>query len=80
MVVFSCDGCGEMLKKSQVDGHANRCRRCDSVSCVDCSVSFWGGTYCRLTTCIIIIQVTFGFPMIKKTYISIWRLCHWELL
>ena len=48
MVVFSCDGCGEMLKKSQVDGHANRCRRCDSVSCVDCSVSFWGGTYCRL--------------------------------
>jgi hypothetical protein len=45
MVFFSCDGCGEMLKKSQVDGHANRCRRCDSVSCVDCSVSFWGGTY-----------------------------------
>jgi len=43
MVFFSCDGCGEMLKKNQVDAHAARCRRCDSVSCVDCSVSFFGG-------------------------------------
>lgn len=43
MVFFSCDGCGEMLKKAQVDNHANRCRRCQSVSCVDCSVSFFGG-------------------------------------
>jgi hypothetical protein len=45
MVFFSCDGCAEMLKKSQVDGHAARCRRCASVSCVDCSVSFFGGLY-----------------------------------
>ena len=43
MVFFSCDGCGEMLKKNQVDAHARKCRNCDSVSCVDCSVSFWGG-------------------------------------
>jgi hypothetical protein len=45
MVFFSCDGCAEMLKKNQVDAHARKCRSCDSVSCVDCSVSFWGGRY-----------------------------------
>lgn len=52
MVVFSCDGCGEMLKKSQVDVHAGRCRRCDSVSCVDCSVSFFGDDFRTHTACI----------------------------
>lgn len=44
MVFFSCDGCGESLKKSQVDSHARRCRQCASVSCLDCLVSFYGGT------------------------------------
>ena len=44
MVVFSCDGCGEILKKSQVDNHVLRCRQgCHAVSCVDCSVAFYGG-------------------------------------
>eukprot|EP00980_Cylindrotheca_fusiformis_P022312 scaffold9191_cov114-Cylindrotheca_fusiformis.AAC.7 len=38
----TCDGCAEMLKKNQVDAHAKRCRRCEAVSCVDCSVSFYG--------------------------------------
>jgi len=41
-----------MLKKNQVDAHANRCRRCDSVSCVDCSVSFYGDDYRQHTSCI----------------------------
>ena len=45
MVFFTCDGCGETLKKNQVDAHAGRCRRCDSVSCVDCSIAFYGGTF-----------------------------------
>lgn len=47
-----------MLKKNKVDAHAARCRNCASVSCVDCSVSFWGGKFdghCR-TICF--------FPMI----------------
>jgi len=52
MVFFSCDGCGEMLKKNKVDAHAARCRRCVSVSCVDCSVSFWGDDYRTHTSCI----------------------------
>jgi len=44
MVFFSCDGCGDMLKKSQVDAHVYKCKvGCNAVSCVDCSVSFYGG-------------------------------------
>ena len=68
MVFFTCDGCGETLKKNQVDAHASRCRNCyavreirfgfseltcsginlislffQQVSCVDCSISFYGG-------------------------------------
>jgi len=52
MVFFSCDGCGEMLKKNQVDNHARKCWNCESVSCVDCSVSFWGDDYKMHTTCL----------------------------
>lgn len=52
MVFFSCDGCAETLKKSKVDAHAARCRACVSVSCVDCSVSFWGDDYRAHTSCI----------------------------
>lgn len=52
MVFFSCDGCSESLKKNQVDAHARRCRECVSVSCIDCSVSFWGDDYRKHTSCI----------------------------
>jgi cell growth-regulating nucleolar protein len=58
MVFFSCDGCGEMLKKNQVDAHAGRCRRCAAVSCVDCSVSFYGGKFAEeIIACIEEISV-----------------------
>lgn len=40
------------MKKNKVDAHASRCRRCESVSCVDCSVSFWGDDYRLHTSCI----------------------------
>ena len=50
MVFFSCDGCGDMLKKSQVDAHVYKCKvGCDAVSCVDCSVSFYGGEFSART-------------------------------
>ncbi|KAL7580070.1 hypothetical protein ACA910_005055 [Epithemia clementina (nom. ined.)] len=52
MVFFSCDGCGEVLKKNQVDGHAQRCRRCASVSCADCQVSFFGDDFRKHTSCL----------------------------
>jgi hypothetical protein len=53
MVFFSCDGCGEMLKKNQVDAHVFKCKKgCHAVSCVDCSVSFYDGEliyyYCTI--------------------------------
>ena len=51
MVFFVCDGCNETLKKNQVDKHASRCRVCTSVTCVDCSVSFYGNDYAH-TVCI----------------------------
>jgi len=41
-----------MLKKNKVDAHASRCYKCVSVSCVDCSVSFWGDDYRLHTSCI----------------------------
>jgi len=52
MVYFICDGCGETLKKSKVDQHAQRCRNCDSVSCVDCNVVFYGDDYRGHTSCV----------------------------
>jgi len=52
MVVFLCDGCNATLKRSQVDVHAQRCRKCVSVSCVDCSVSFYEDDYLHHTSCI----------------------------
>ena len=47
-----------MLKKAQVDAHAGRCRRCDSVSCVDCNVSFWGGKYLVLICLVMMFNIT----------------------
>jgi len=52
MVFFTCDGCGETLKKAKVDAHAAKCYQCHSVSCVDCSVSFFGDDYRKHTTCV----------------------------
>ena len=36
MVYFTCNGCGESMKKNQVDKHVMRCRRCEVLSCMDC--------------------------------------------
>ena len=52
MVFFICDGCQETLKKSSVDKHANICRQCYSVTCVDCSKSFEGNDYAAHNVCI----------------------------
>ena len=41
MVVFHCGGCGEALKKNQVDKHlGNICRRAQTLSCIDCGKDF----------------------------------------
>lgn len=41
MVVFTCNACGEAVKKAQVEKHVNICRNCQCLSCMDCGKDFW---------------------------------------
>ncbi|XP_060072978.1 cell growth-regulating nucleolar protein-like [Ylistrum balloti] len=53
MVVFTCNACGDSLKKNQVESHyLGKCRRCEVVSCVDCGKDFWGDDYQSHNKCI----------------------------
>ncbi|XP_026162986.1 cell growth-regulating nucleolar protein [Mastacembelus armatus] len=52
MVFFTCNGCGESLKKVQVDKHVNICRSCQVLSCIDCGKDFWGDDYKNHNRCI----------------------------
>uniref|UniRef100_A0A3Q3WNE5 Cell growth-regulating nucleolar protein n=1 Tax=Mola mola TaxID=94237 RepID=A0A3Q3WNE5_MOLML len=52
MVFFTCNGCGESLKKAQVDKHVNICRGCQVLSCIDCGKDFWGNDYMNHNKCI----------------------------
>ncbi|MBN3286258.1 LYAR protein, partial [Polyodon spathula] len=40
MVFFTCNACGESLKKNQVEKHLNSCRNCRCLSCIDCGKDF----------------------------------------
>ncbi|KAJ9096721.1 hypothetical protein QFC21_004991 [Naganishia friedmannii] len=50
MVSFQCDGCGDTIKKPQLDKHRNRCWA--TFSCIDCSTTFHGTDYKSHTSCI----------------------------
>mmetsp|Transcript_7868 Transcript_7868/g.11759 ORF Transcript_7868/g.11759 Transcript_7868/m.11759 type:complete len:270 (+) Transcript_7868:1221-2030(+) len=52
MVFFVCETCNETLKKNQVQKHVLKCRQCNAVTCVDCSVTFYGDDFEAHTTCI----------------------------
>ncbi|CAG02010.1 unnamed protein product, partial [Tetraodon nigroviridis] len=52
MVFFTCNGCGESLKKAQVENHVNICRKCQVLSCIDCGKDFWGDDYKNHNKCI----------------------------
>ncbi|KAM9410686.1 cell growth-regulating nucleolar protein [Pholidichthys leucotaenia] len=52
MVFFTCNACGESLKKAQVDKHVNMCRMCAVLSCIDCGKDFWGNDYKNHDKCI----------------------------
>uniref|UniRef100_A0A9J8DAS2 Cell growth-regulating nucleolar protein n=1 Tax=Cyprinus carpio carpio TaxID=630221 RepID=A0A9J8DAS2_CYPCA len=52
MVVFTCNACGESLKKAQVEKHVMKCRSCQVLSCIDCSKDFWGDDYRNHIKCI----------------------------
>ncbi|NXX39241.1 LYAR protein, partial [Tricholaema leucomelas] len=52
MVVFTCNACGESVKKAQVEKHVNICRNCQCLSCMDCGKDFWGDDYKEHVRCI----------------------------
>ncbi|XP_053111945.1 cell growth-regulating nucleolar protein [Hemicordylus capensis] len=52
MVVFTCNACGESVKKGQVEKHVNMCRNCQCLSCMDCGKDFWGDDYKCHVKCI----------------------------
>nr|XP_057947548.1 cell growth-regulating nucleolar protein isoform X2 [Doryrhamphus excisus] len=52
MVFFTCNACGESLKKAQVDKHVMKCRGCQVLSCIDCGKDFWGDDYKNHIKCI----------------------------
>lgn len=52
MVYFVCDACNESLKKNQVEKHCHKCRSCKSVTCIDCSTTFYGDEYTSHNTCV----------------------------
>lgn len=52
MVFFTCNACGESLKKAQVDKHVSMCRGCQVLSCIDCGKDFWGDDYKNHLKCI----------------------------
>ncbi|KAM8804263.1 cell growth-regulating nucleolar protein isoform 1-T5 [Rhynchonycteris naso] len=52
MVFFTCNACGESVKKIQVEKHVAVCRSCESLSCIDCGKDFWGEDYKNHVKCI----------------------------
>lgn len=52
MVFFTCDSCGESLKKVQVEKHLLKCRSCQVLSCIDCGADFRGDDYKSHNRCI----------------------------
>lgn len=52
MVFFTCNACGESVKKIQVEKHVAVCRNCECLSCIDCGKDFWGEDYKNHVKCI----------------------------
>ncbi|XP_045852867.1 cell growth-regulating nucleolar protein [Meles meles] len=52
MVFFTCNACGESVKKVQVEKHVAICRNCECLSCIDCGKDFWGDDYKNHVKCI----------------------------
>ncbi|KAL1423291.1 hypothetical protein MTO96_021269 [Rhipicephalus appendiculatus] len=53
MVVFTCNTCGDSLKKNQVEKHVyTKCRSCNMLTCIDCNKDFWGDAYKEHIKCV----------------------------
>jgi len=52
MVYFTCNACGEQLKKPSVEKHyTQKCRQCTMLTCIDCLKDFWGDDYKAHNAC-----------------------------
>jgi len=52
MVYFTCNACGEQVKKPQVEKHyTQKCRACNVLTCIDCLKDFVGEEYKSHMTC-----------------------------
>jgi len=52
MVFYTCNACGESLKKNKVEKHAYSCYNCEYLTCIDCNQDFWGDDYKLHKSCI----------------------------
>ncbi|XP_064142151.1 cell growth-regulating nucleolar protein [Loxodonta africana] len=52
MVFFTCNACGDSVKKGQVEKHVAVCGSCECLSCIDCGKDFWGDDYKNHVKCI----------------------------
>lgn len=53
MVFFTCNACGQSIKKNKVEKHYQvECRNCEILSCMDCGKEFAGDEYLSHTSCI----------------------------
>lgn len=68
MVFFTCNHCGESVKKAAVEKHYNtKCRGAtENVSCMDCLKDFHGKEYVAHTKCITELQKYSGKDYVHK--------------
>ncbi|XP_067634403.1 uncharacterized protein C16C10.8 [Eurosta solidaginis] len=68
MVFFTCNHCGDSVKKAAVEKHYNtKCRGAtESVSCMDCLQDFYGKNYVAHTKCITELQKYSGKDYVPK--------------
>ena len=67
MVYFTCNICGESLKKKQVDRHCvTKCRNAWFFTCMDCGKTFEGFEYEKHTTCMTETEKYQGFYLKNK--------------
>ena len=53
MVSFTCNACGQTVRKSKVEKHyQTECHDCNVLSCLDCGKDFYGDEYASHTSCI----------------------------
>ena len=64
MVVFTCNACGDSIRKPKVEQHLRECRACRTLSCMDCSKDFDRSSYAQHNTydrrCVLYVEAENG--------------------